>query len=389
MHHSRRDILKLLGVTATSLNLTIESARAQSRSDNSVLDVAIIGAGAAGLTAGYLLNQASASFRIFEAADRYGGRAQKLEGFADFPLDLGGEWIHTNRRILNKLSGHPDASNLANEYRPITSDVWDGEQLVRDNRYAQGWRGENRFTNSTWFDFFDTYMARDMLDNISLNSIVSEIDYSSDITSIRLNSGEIIRAYKVIVTVPVNVLKDGDIRFVPDLPRRNQRALQGVEMPDGFKLFMKMSEQFYPDLVLFDHGYETPEAEIIFYNVSLDKQTQQNILGMFGHGVVATPYVQMPEDLMVESVLTLLDQLYGGLASIHYEGHVLKNWSESSFHRGTYSYFRSAQPRDLGASIDKKIYFAGEAYNRRFDGEWGYMHVAARSAYDVVAKIGR
>ena len=163
--------------------------------------------------------------------------------------------------------------------------------------------------------------------------------------------------------------------------------LDQVIMPDGFKLFMRMRERFYPDMVLFDHGYETPEAEIMFYNVSLDKPTNQNILGWFAHGAVATPYARLSERDLVQAALDQLDQLYDGAASRAYQGHVLQNWSKSPFHGGTYSYFGSGSPRTLGAAIDGRVHFAGEAYNQSWDGEWGYMHVAARSAYDAVEKV--
>lgn len=56
------------------------------------LPTAIIGAGAAGLYAGYLLREQGLDFRIFEASDRYGGRMGKLEGFADdaYQREVGG-----------------------------------------------------------------------------------------------------------------------------------------------------------------------------------------------------------------------------------------------------------------------------------------------------------
>lgn len=63
---------------------------AQSKRDLGVLDVAVIGAGAAGLTAGFLLKEAGQTFRVLEAARIQGGRAKTDTSFADFPLDLGG-----------------------------------------------------------------------------------------------------------------------------------------------------------------------------------------------------------------------------------------------------------------------------------------------------------
>jgi len=386
---TRREILALLGVSATTLAGTVSRARAESHASADVLDVAIVGAGAAGLTAGFLLDQAGSNFRVFEAAAGHGGRARKETGLADFPLDLGGEWIHTTNRVLNTLSGRKNAAARATEWRPVTSDVWDGQRLYSANQYAMEWRGEHRFTSTTWFDFFNDYMAEDIRDRIDLNTSVTEIDHTGQHVRLKFADGRMVQARHVIVTVPLNVLKYGDIRFTPNLPKSKRRALEGASMPDGFKLFIRFSERFYPDMVLFDHGYQTPEAETLFYNCALDKRSEQHILGWFGHGVVATPYTEMEEDALVQFALKLLDRLYDGAASPAYEAHVLQNWSKSPFHRGTYSFFHASTPAALGAPIEGRVHFAGEAYNQRPDGEWGYMHVAARSAYDAVAAIGR
>ena len=59
--------------------------------------VTIIGAGAAGLYAGWLLKQAGATVRILEATDRIGGRIKELTGFSDFAIELGAEEVHGHR----------------------------------------------------------------------------------------------------------------------------------------------------------------------------------------------------------------------------------------------------------------------------------------------------
>ena len=133
MTYSRREILALLGVTALAFDQTISQVKAQSNSIPGVLDVAVIGAGAAGLTAGFLLNKAGANFRIFEAAPIHGGRARKDHSLTNYPLDMGGEWVHTTNKVLNKLSGTKVAANRAAEYRPMTADVWDGEKRLCDS----------------------------------------------------------------------------------------------------------------------------------------------------------------------------------------------------------------------------------------------------------------
>lgn len=59
-----------------------------------VKPVLIIGAGVAGLCAAEALVDAGMQCLILEASDRVGGRVRALEGFADFPIELGAEEIH-------------------------------------------------------------------------------------------------------------------------------------------------------------------------------------------------------------------------------------------------------------------------------------------------------
>lgn len=56
--------------------------------------VLIIGAGAAGLVAASFLKANGINVTILEAAETYGGRIKKLESFADFPIEVGAEYIH-------------------------------------------------------------------------------------------------------------------------------------------------------------------------------------------------------------------------------------------------------------------------------------------------------
>jgi heterodisulfide reductase subunit A-like polyferredoxin len=67
--------------------------------------VIIIGAGAAGLAAAKVLQLNGIDYEILEATERYGGRIKKDSLLADFPIDVGAEWIHSNPVVLNILKG--------------------------------------------------------------------------------------------------------------------------------------------------------------------------------------------------------------------------------------------------------------------------------------------
>ena len=68
-------------------------------------EVIIIGAGSSGLAAARILEQNDIQYTVLEATNQYGGRLQEDVEFADFPIDLGFEWIHNNKEILDVLSG--------------------------------------------------------------------------------------------------------------------------------------------------------------------------------------------------------------------------------------------------------------------------------------------
>lgn len=67
-------------------------------------DVAIVGAGAAGIGAARRLAKAGRSVMLIEASDRVGGRAWTIE-LAQMPLDMGCGWLHSaERNPLVKLA---------------------------------------------------------------------------------------------------------------------------------------------------------------------------------------------------------------------------------------------------------------------------------------------
>ena len=76
------------------------------RRDDGTAPVLIIGAGIAGLTAGYRLRQAGIAVRIIEAQNRVGGRMYSLRNFfADGQVcELGGELIDTGHEHIQSLA---------------------------------------------------------------------------------------------------------------------------------------------------------------------------------------------------------------------------------------------------------------------------------------------
>ena len=71
----------------------------------SSVDVAIIGAGAAGLGAAHALKNSGLSFIVLEARDRVGGRGHTIMAAPDITFDLGCGWLHSaNKNAFVKIA---------------------------------------------------------------------------------------------------------------------------------------------------------------------------------------------------------------------------------------------------------------------------------------------
>ena len=354
--------------------------------------ILIIGAGSAGLIAGHILNKYNIDFQIIEASSVYGGRVKKIDGFADFPIDLGAEWIHTEPSILGKLLNEP-STNVEIEtivYSPETISLWrDGK--LRKRNFFSNFYSEYKFKNSTWYDFFDQYIVPGISDKIIYNSPVTQIDYSADKVKVENEAGTIFEADKVLVTVPLTILQNNYIDFQPGFPADKIDALTKVTMPDGIKVFLEFSEKFYPDLLNIgglSEFLDESAGDLLYYDAAFRKDSDRNILGLFSVGEKASAYTSLASDEeILNKILGELDEIFDGKATETYMNHVVQNWSKEPFIQGSYSHYDDYDAVDiLQRPLDNKIYFAGEAFG---GDSQATVHGAGETAYTVLETILR
>ncbi|MEM1320672.1 MAG: NAD(P)/FAD-dependent oxidoreductase [Bacteroidota bacterium] len=352
--------------------------------------ILIIGAGAAGITAGYILQRQGIDFQIIEAAPIFGGRVKKLnKGFADFPIDLGGEWIHTDPSILATLIDDPtiNASIDLVNYRPKTFRVWKDNKLKKRNIVSNFYR-EYKFKSTTWYDFFEQYMIPNIQDRMVYNSPVDLIDYSGDKVLVRDTNGNNYEADKVLVTVPVKIIQDGHIDFQPALPPAKVDAFNSIDFPPILKAFMKFSERFYPDMLIMDGLFI---QDYLFYDAAFGKEAQSNVLGLFVIGDAARDYTDLAtREAIANRIIQRLDEVFDGKASRYLEDIVVQDWTKEPFVQGSYSHFGDdyeSTIETLTSPVSDKLYFAGEAMD--VEGDTSTVHGASRSAYQALSKMLR
>lgn len=380
---TRKDFLKMCGLLGIGLPLLKTSARESKSSDSEFSgQVIVIGAGAAGLTAAHLLNQYGIKVKIIEAQQTYGGRMKRTTEFADFPIPLGAEWLHTDRDVLNQIL-HDSTVDINTVTKPydftVDRALVDGELVSLKNL---DFTIDQKFINTTWFDFFEQYIVPGIADRISFNEVVQSIDYSSDKISITTSKTTHI-ADKVVITVPVKLLQNGDIKFTPPLPAKKTKAIKRVTVWPGCKAFIKFSKKFYPAVVGFDDEY-TRKGHKLYYDAAYGQHSKQNIMGLFAVGAMADPYLSQSEETLIKYILNELDELFDGQASKHYLKHIFQNWVQEPYAQGAYlPYFESWRTlRTLRKPVDDKLFFAGDAYTDGSD--WSSVHAAALSAKQLI-----
>ena len=350
--------------------------------------ILIIGAGAAGLTAGYLLQRNNIDFEIIEASSVVGGRMKRNENLADFPIDLGAEWIHADPSILAEIIS--DTSVKADvdfiTYNPQSVSIYKNDKVKKYN-WVSNFYSEYKFKSTTWFGFFEKYILPDIENRINLNEPVTKIDYSGNKTIVETQNGIIYEADKILVTVPIKMLQREYIQFIPEMPQSKLDAINSIHMGDGLKVFIEFKERFYPDILLFDGLISSlEEDDRMYYNAAFRKDSNRNILGLFTIGDKATPYTSLDsEEAIIEKVMNELDEIFDGKASDNYLNHTVQNWSKEPFIGGSYSTdFENdteTTQNTILEPIDEKIYFAGEAVSIS---DQATVHGAAQTAYDVV-----
>ena len=344
-------------------------------------DVLIIGAGSAGLMAGYTLNRYGINFRIIEASSVYGGRVKISPSFADFPIDLGAEWVHAKPDIFSQLINDPTVPGQVDllPYQLETMYSWNNGAMHRQN-WAHPFYGEYKFKSTTWYQFFEQFIVPGISDKIVYDSPVAAIDYSGSRVSVTDIHGNTYTADRVIVTVPLNILKSGSITFSPALPASKTDALAKTDMPDGLKVFIKFSQKFYPDILLVGGLISGSDAERIYYDAAFKKNTNDHVLALFNVGPNAADFTNLGSDQAIfEAVMADLDMMFDGQASRYYESHVVQNWSAEPYIQGSYT-FGGDNYEDtiaaLVAPLDNKLFFAGEALDTE---SWATVHGAGNS----------
>jgi len=385
----------------------------------SEVDVAIIGAGAAGLGAAQALKNSGLSFVVLEARDRVGGRGHTIQAAPGVIFDVGCGWLHSadknsfvniagqlhfeidrtlppwRERAFGKAFPQKERDDFI---RALDAFYDRAEQAARSGRDGAAnlcLEPGNRW--NPMIDAISTYVNGCELDQVSISDMdayedtninwrvrhgygalmaaygaplplafncnVTLIDHSGRRLRIETSLGTL-TANKAIVTVPTNLIAQEAIRFHPVLPAKVDAAA-GLPLGLADKVVLALDE---PEALPKDGNLRGATMRTAMGAFHLRPLGQACVEGFFG-GRFAQALEDAGSGALAAQAIDEIVALLGSDFRRKLKPLAESRWAHDPFARGSYS---DALPGHAGkravlaAPVDGRMFFAGEATSPNF-----------------------
>jgi monoamine oxidase len=220
--------------------------------------------------------------------------------------------------------------------------------------------------------------------DLRLNQVVQKITYSDQGVIVTTNQGDFL-AEKVIITLPLGVLKKGVVEFSPPLPPRKIRAIERLGMGVLNKVYLQFPEVFW-DRETHLLGYVGKRGEWAEW-LNIYRYTQQPVLLGFNAGEYGEKIEGLTDGEIVAQAMAVLRQMYGSQIP-NPTGSLITRWRQDPFSYGSYSYAAkdstTGDRQALGQPVDNRLFFAGEATSQKYPAT---VHGAFLSGLEAAQKI--
>jgi monoamine oxidase len=398
-------------------------------------DVAVVGAGMAGLAAAQKLKQAGYSVLVLEARGRIGGRVHTDFTFAPIPIDLGAELLHeppsrslaqrlgleidkgreihfndrgTWRSIeeLNdidnvvwpKIKANDEPLGAYLERMGLSRDQWPYELklLEADTEDLSRWSTQAVVTRAQEVDGIQDQRIKGGLYQliepfaegleIRLNTPVTTVEWNEEGVRLHVRDHPPLVVGQVILTLPLAVLKARRVAFAPDLPTLKWQAIDALGVVDAVKLFYHFAHPVLPENV---SALMTEDHVPTFWwsSSSNYKDFKGELLVGWATGNAARTLINQGTEKALETGLESLREILKKRDLTPITA-MMKQWSDDPFALGAYSYTPpgAVEARNvLALPTNGRLFWAGEATHSKLYGSIdGGMESGQRAAEEVI-----
>jgi len=409
-----------------------------------MVDVVIVGAGAAGIAAARRIAAAGRRYVVLEAADHVGGRCVTDTGIFGVPYDLGAHWIHTpNLNPLTKLGTrrgievYPALAsqkvrigrryaregemedflaaqvradraiietarkadvaceqilpNDLGDWRPAVEFVLGPYTSGKDLRQVSALdfaRAYERETDAFCRQGFGALLAtRADGIKVKLSTPALAIDFRRNVT-VETPNGEI-TARAVIVTLSTNVIAAGAVKFTPELAAGHLEIFSKLSLGSFDHVALELADNALgveSDDLIFEKSADKRTAAILA-NVGGTSLCLVQVAGTFGRELSA-----QGQAAMVDFAADWLAGLFGADVKKAVKRSHATRWNHDPLTLGAFS---AAAPgwqkarRMLMQPVNDAVWFAGEALHEQLWGSvGGAWESGERSADAVLRRLG-
>lgn len=203
--------------------------------------------------------------------------------------------------------------------------------------------------------------------DIRLNTVVTDIVWKPGHVAVHTASGEVFEADCAVITLPVGVLKSGNIRFSPALPAEKLDALAALQMGPVIKLIFYFTEPVFPEGTLAFYSAHNPP---MWWTPNAGQSGTGYVISALASGDWARELLAKGEQDALGAALETL-RLELNRPDIQPVKMHLVNWPADPFALGGYSVVAPGAPgarAQLAQPVESTLFWAGEATARN---AWG------------------
>ncbi|MFI9202312.1 flavin monoamine oxidase family protein [Streptomyces sp. NPDC053048] len=290
----------------------------------------------------------AAGAELYELAGR-AAPGESLAAGLPAVLHVGGLGLRRSRRVVEAFSR-------------MTEDDWGagiGELALAAMAWGKDYEGEEVVFPRGYGQLTD-HLAQGL--DVRLGHPVDRVEHGSDGVIVHTDGHGTFTADRVLLTLPLGVLKAGTVTFAPALPEPKRAAVERLGMGVYDKLYLLFPEAFWDDCDIVRQE-DTPHGAFANW-FSLRHVLGAPVLAALHGGPVARRLESLDDASVVREALTALRGIYGD-AVPEPVAHRLTRWAADPYARGAYSFPATTtllgDHDTLAEPVGESLYFAGEA----------------------------